>query len=46
MWPVFTEKKKKFQAALVTNIHPKGVHFDLLSGFRWLFFLIFFSFFF
>lgn len=46
MWPVFTKKKKKkFQATLVTNIHPKGEHFDLLSGFRLLFLFIFFFFF-
>lgn len=36
------KKKKKFQTTLLTNIHPKGVHFDLLSGFRWQFFLVFF----
>ena len=38
------KKKKKFQTTLLTNIHPKGVHFDLLSGFRWQFFLVFFFF--
>lgn len=36
MWPVFTKKeeKKKFQATLFTNFHPKGVHLDLLPDFR------------
>lgn len=38
-------KKKFFQDTLLTNIHPKGVHFDLLYDFRWLFFLLLLFFF-